>query len=290
MASREKATGKNVPVKPRRSGTNGKTTDRVKLTATAEPKPARSSAPPSEAAVVQLHRRRKAAGKSTTSAPQRGPRPAESTPPPKLSRTARASAPDKFSQRRPQGADASRLVLAQALPAKPAARKRAQEQEQKPRASAHSRSATPNRARRPDLSAPESSGATDAPLGWVWRSVETVVDWLKTHFQQLLDALQDGGEALTSKFQEWMDTLFEAVANGGAGVKAGLEALRAVLAGKNPVFAAIKSLVSGLSGKAKIALILLLVLGLLLGPVLLVVLLLALVVGALIAAVRAAAE
>jgi len=140
------------------------------------------------------------------------------------------------------------------------------------------------------LSAPESRGATDAPLGRVWRSVETVVDWLKTHFQQLLDALQDGGEALTSKVQEWMDTLFEAVANGGAGVKAGLEALRAVLAGKNPVFAAIKSLVSGLSGKAKIALILLLVLGLLLGPVLLVVLLLALVVVALIAAVRAAAE
>jgi len=140
------------------------------------------------------------------------------------------------------------------------------------------------------LSAPESRGATDAPLGPVWRSVETVVDWLKTHFQQLLDALQDGGEALTSKVQEWMDTLFEAVANGGAGVKAGLEALRAVVAGKNPVFAAIKSLVSGLSGKAKIALILLLVLGLLLGPVLLVVLLLALVVGALIAAVRAAAE
>src|SRR4051794_7571290 len=179
MASREKATGKSVPVKPRRSGTNGKTTDRVKLTATAEPKPARRSTPPSEAAVVQLHRGRKAARKSTTSAPQRGPRRAESTPPPRLSRTARASAPDKFSQRRPQGGDPSRLELARAVPAKPPARKRAQEQ--KSRASGHSRSTTPNRARRPDLSAPESSGATDAPRGPVWRSVEAVMDWLRTH-------------------------------------------------------------------------------------------------------------
>lgn len=297
MASREKATGRSVPAKPRRGGAdgNGKTTDRVKLTATAQPKPVKSSTRPSEAAVVQLHRRRAAATKSTTSAPQRGPRSAPQrgprlveSPPPKPSRTGRASAPDKFAQRDPDSAVPSRLVRTEAAPAKPAVRKR--RQEQRSRASAHSRSTTPNRTRRPPVSAPESSGPTEAPRGRVWRSVEAVVDWLKTHIRQLLDAVQDGGEALTSKVQEWMDTLVEAVANGGAGVKAGLEGLRAVLAGKNPVLAAIKSLVSGLSGKAKVAIILLLVLGLLLGPVLLVVLLLALVVGALIAAVRGAAE
>jgi len=78
------------------------------------------------------------------------------------------------------------------------------------------------------------------------------MDWLRTHIHQLLDAVKDGGEALTSKAHEWMDTLVEAVANGGAGVQAGLAGLRAVLAGKNPVFAAIKGLVSGLSGKAKV--------------------------------------
>ena len=87
-----------------------------------------------------------------------------------------------------------------------------------------------------------------------------------------------------------MDTLVEAVADGGPGMNAGLAGIRALLNGQNPVVGAIKCLVSGLSGKAKVALVLLLVVGLLLGPVLLVVLLLALVVAALVAAVRAAAE
>lgn len=96
-------------------------------------------------------------------------------------------------------------------------------------------------------------------------------------------------EKFQQKIQEWVDTLVEEVAHGGAGMRAGLEGLRAVLTGKNPVWAAIKGLVSGLSGKAKIALILLLGLGLLLGPVLLVVLLLALLAMVIVAAVRAAA-
>ncbi|MCW2687674.1 MAG: hypothetical protein JWR37_2564 [Mycobacterium sp.] len=122
------------------------------------------------------------------------------------------------------------------------------------------------------------------------RSVEAVVEWLKTHVHRLLDAVRDRGEVLTRKVQEWMDTLVEAVSHGGAGMKAALEGIRAALTGKNPMWAAIKGLVSGLSGKAKVALVLLLVFGLLLGPVLLVVLLLALVVAAVVAAVRAAAE
>jgi hypothetical protein len=124
----------------------------------------------------------------------------------------------------------------------------------------------------------------------LWGSVETVAEWLKTHVHQLLDAVRDRGEVLASKVQEWMDTLLEAVADGGAGMKAGLEGIRAMLAGKNPVVAAMKGLVSGLSGKAKVAIALVLIFGLLLGPVLLVVLLLALLVAALVAAVRAGSE
>jgi hypothetical protein len=102
--------------------------------------------------------------------------------------------------------------------------------------------------------------------------------------------VRNRGEELTKKIQEWMDTLIEAVAHGGAGMRAGLEGLRAAAAGKNPVLAAIKGFVSGLSGQAKVGLVLLLALGLLLGPVVLVVLLLVLVVAALVAAVRAGAE
>ncbi|MFC9841427.1 hypothetical protein ACFVKB_47935 [Rhodococcus sp. NPDC127530] len=105
--------------------------------------------------------------------------------------------------------------------------------------------------------------------------------------------VRDRGAAVTEKvkqkIEEWMDPLVGEVAHGGVGMTAGLEGVRAALTGKNPVWAAIKGLVSGLSGQAKVALILLLVLGLLLGPVLLVVLLLALLVMAIVAAVRAAA-
>jgi len=126
--------------------------------------------------------------------------------------------------------------------------------------------------------------------GGLWGPVESVVEWLKTHVHQLLDAVRDRGEVLTSKLGEWMDTLLEAVANGGPGMKAGLEGIRAIVAGKNPVVAAMKGLVSGLSGKAKVAIALVLIFGLLLGPVLLVVLLLALLVAALVAAVRAGSE
>jgi hypothetical protein len=287
MGSREWASARSTPVKRRGTDGNGNSTDDDNLTATIEPKRATRSTRQSEATVVQLRRRRKAATKSTTGAPRRGPRRAEPMPPPKQSHATRASASDMFWQRHPDSAVPSRLVRTQATPAKPAARKRSQEQ--RSRASAHSRFSSPNRARRPDLSWSEPSGPTDAPRGRVWRSVEAVVEWLKTHVHRLLDAVRDRGKVLTSKVQEWMDTLVEAVANGGAGVKAGLEGIRAVLTGKNPVLAAIKGFVSGLSGKAKIALALL-VLGLLLGPVLLVVLLLALVVVALIAAVRGAAE
>jgi hypothetical protein len=287
MSPRQRASGRSTLVKPRRGRTagNGKTTDGDNLTATAEPGPPTRLTPPSKAAVVRLPRKRPAATKSTTAAPRRGSRRAELMPPPKRSDAIGVSASDIFRQRHPDSAVPSGLVRAQATPA---TRKRSREEGS--RASAHSRSTSPNRTRRPDSSPSECSRTTDAPRSRLWRSVEAVVEWLKTHVHRLLDAVRDRGEVLTTKVQEWMDTLVEAVANGGAGVKAAMEGIRAALTGKNPVLAAIKGLVSGLSGQAKVAIVLLLALGLLLGPVLLVVLLLTLVVVALIAAVRAAVE
>lgn len=136
----------------------------------------------------------------------------------------------------------------------------------------------------------DRTGGVEAPRGLVASSVEAVVEWLKTQVHGLLETVRDRGEVLATKFQEWMDTLVETVANGSAGMRAGLEGIRAALTGRNPLWAAIKGLVSGLSGKAKAALVLLLVFGLLLAPVLLVVLLLVLLVAALVAAVRGAAE
>ena len=120
--------------------------------------------------------------------------------------------------------------------------------------------------------------------------MDDVGGWLKTQVRRLLDGVRNGEEVLTKKIQEWMDKLVDAVADGGAGMNAGLAGIQAALAGKNPMWAAVKGLVSGLSGTARAALILLVIFGLLLGPVLLVVLLLVLLVAALVAAVRAASQ
>ncbi|MEN0139976.1 MAG: hypothetical protein AAGC80_32805 [Rhodococcus sp. (in: high G+C Gram-positive bacteria)] len=107
-----------------------------------------------------------------------------------------------------------------------------------------------------------------------------------------MDALRDRGETeaqhLRQKFKEWLASLVHEVIHSSAGAGAGLEGIRAALTGKNPVWAAIKALVSGLSGKAKFGLVLLLVVALLLGPILLVILLLVLLVAVIVAAVRAA--
>ncbi|MDV6241717.1 hypothetical protein R3Q17_09270 [Rhodococcus opacus] len=180
-----------------------------------------------------------------------------------------------------------------ATTAKPAARKHPRGAGS--RTAAHPRSTAPNRTRRQDSSAKDTNrgGPSDTTPGLVLRSVEAAIEWLKTHIRQLLETARDRGAMLTEKIkqkiQEWIETLVDEVAHGGVGMQAGLEGVRAALTGKNPVWAAIKGLVTGLSTKAKIALILLLGLGLLLGPVLLVVLLLALLVMAIVAAVRAAA-
>jgi hypothetical protein len=62
--------------------------------------------------------------------------------------------------------------------------------------------------------------------------------------------------------------------------------LKALGAGANPVWGAVKGAIGGLSTKTKVLIVLALVLGLLLGPVALVVVLLALLVFAVVAAVR----
>ena len=142
---------------------------------------------------------------------------------------------------------------------------------------------------RPDSSSSDCRGPTDGLRGRVSRPEKADIEELKTQVYRLLDAVLARALAPAKRFQEWMDTIFEAVEHGGAGMKATLEGIRAALTGKNPVWAAIKGLWTGLSGPAKAALVLLVVLGLVLAPVLLVILLLALLVVALVAAARAVA-
>jgi hypothetical protein len=293
VSSRDSASDRTTPVKLRSGGTagDGKTTHSDTLTARAKHRPtATTSTSPSEAAVVRLPRRRPAAKKSTAAVPRHdGPRRGEPAQRTKRTCGAGVSTLDTSRRRRPDSAITSRrIVRGHATTAKPAPRKRSRDGGS--RAYTHPRSTAPNRTRQSDSSSSERGGPSDAPRGLLSRSLDAVVEWLKTHVHRLLDAVRDRGEVLTGKIQEWMDTLVEAVAHGGAGMNAGLEGIRAALMGKNPVWAAIKGLVSGLSAGAKVALVLVLVFGLLLGPVLLVVLLLVLVVAALVAAVRAAAE
>ncbi|WP_338021001.1 DUF1676 domain-containing protein [Rhodococcus sp. YH1] len=89
---------------------------------------------------------------------------------------------------------------------------------------------------------------------------------------------------------EWTDQLTDSVTNGSASRKAVLKGVGAALTGRNPLWAAFKGLLAGLSIKAKILLALAVVLVALLAPVLLVVALLALLVAGVIAAVRAATQ
>jgi hypothetical protein len=138
-----------------------------------------------------------------------------------------------------------------------------------------------------------SQPATEAPTGAgpVLQPTDSVGAWLKAQVNRLLAGVRHAGDVLKNKIQEWMDTLADAVADGGAGLRAAVAGIAAVLTGKNPIWAAIKGLMSGLSGPAKAALVLLVTLGLLvLGPILLLVLLLALLVVALIVAFRAASQ
>jgi hypothetical protein len=128
----------------------------------------------------------------------------------------------------------------------------------------------------------------------VSRSIGAVIEWLKSQFHRIVNALRGRADNVAQdifqKAEKWLKSLIASAAQSDAGTKAVIEGIRAALTGKNPVWAATKALISGLSGKAKVGLALLLLLALLLAPVLLVVLLLVLVVAALVAAVRAAAQ
>jgi hypothetical protein len=224
---------------------------------------------------------------SAAAAPRRGgPRRAKPTPSPKRTDATGVSASGSVQRRRSDSAIPSGHARSQASSGKPATRNRFREESS--HLSAHPRTSSQNRTRRADSSWSEYGELPDAPRRG--ELTDAVVELLKTYVQHLLDAVRDRGELLTRKIQEWMDTLVEAIAHGGAGMRAGLAGIQAAAMGKNPALAAIRGLVSGLSGQAKVALVLLLVVGLLLGPVLLVVLLLVLVVVALFAAVRAATE
>ncbi|AKS36279.1 hypothetical protein AFA91_11860 [Mycolicibacterium goodii] len=119
---------------------------------------------------------------------------------------------------------------------------------------------------------------------------ERSIDWVKAQVRRLLDAVRDRSRALTKQLGQWMDRLFDAVEIGSARWRAVIEAIRAVLSGKNPIWAAIKGLWSGLSAETKVLLFLAALVAILLLPVLAVVLLLALLVVAVIVAVRAASE
>ncbi len=123
------------------------------------------------------------------------------------------------------------------------------------------------------------------------RSVEAVVEWLKTHARSVSESVRDQVAAAAGKCEDGVKTLVEeAAAPHGPGVTAGLAGARALVSGKNPLWPAVKGLVSRLSAKTKITTVLLVVLVLLLGPLLLVLLLLALVVAGVVAAVRSVAR
>jgi hypothetical protein len=119
---------------------------------------------------------------------------------------------------------------------------------------------------------------------------DTAIEWVRTQVHRLLDAVRHRSEALTDTLREWMNALIDDITAGSPGLSAALGALRAVLSGKNPVWAAIKGLVSGLSAGGKVLLVLVVILAILLLPVVVLVLLLALLVVAVIVAVRSSGE
>jgi hypothetical protein len=105
----------------------------------------------------------------------------------------------------------------------------------------------------------------------------------------LLEAALRYATAKASRMVEgWADHLSDFVASRGPATQAVFEGLKATLRGKNPVWAAIKGVWSGISTPLKVAVVLILILMLLLAPVVLLVLLLGLLVAAVIAGIRAA--
>src|SRR6476661_6699808 len=239
MSGQNKPSSRNEPVSLRSrrvSGRGRKPGNATRSTTTGRKSNGPRSAP--EAVVVQLPRRPAAATKSRSSRP------------PGVTKRHNAAGTSGTSAHRRRPVDAttpSRLGEANATTAKPTARKRSRAES----------SRAPAPARAASLSPPGAGG------GLVSQSMDAVGAWLKAQIHRLLEAMRDGEGVLTKKIQEWMDTLADAVADGGPGMNAGLAGIQAALAGKNPMWAAVKGLVSGLSGKAKAALVLLVIFGLL---------------------------
>src|SRR5262245_22181743 len=101
-------------------------------------------------------------------------------------------------------------------------------------------------------------------------------------------ALHAGAVKLSDKTDEWTREIEDRMASQGATDRAGYEALKAHLLGKNPVWAALKGAWWGASPPLRLVAVLTVLLVLLLAPVVLVLLLLGLLVAAIVAGIRAA--
>lgn len=113
------------------------------------------------------------------------------------------------------------------------------------------------------------------------------VDQLKSSLQRLVGVLADSGaKAALRTVDRLSGKLEDITSRDGALTGAAAGGLKAVAAGKNPVWGAVKGAIGGLNTKTKVLIVLAIVLGLLLGPIALVLLLLGLLVFAIVAAVR----
>jgi hypothetical protein len=130
---------------------------------------------------------------------------------------------------------------------------------------------------RPDRAAPPRDAA----------SPRAAVDELKAALRELLATVLERtfGIAL-DKIEQLSSTLDDIAARGGYKIGGLFGGVRAAVAGRNPVWGAIKGAFSALSPGAKAAIIVALVLALLLLPVTVVLLLLLLIVVAIIAIVK----
>ena len=113
---------------------------------------------------------------------------------------------------------------------------------------------------------------------------------LLRRLQTLLGALVHRGVAAALQTVDRLrEKLKDVTSRGGVVMGAAGGLLKALGAGTNPAWGAVKGAIGGLSTKTKVLIVLALVLGVLLGPVVLVVVLLALLVFAVVAAVRTSA-
>jgi len=110
---------------------------------------------------------------------------------------------------------------------------------------------------------------------------------LLRRLQKLLGVLVHRGVAAARQTVDRLgEKLKDGISRGGVVMGAAGGLVKALGAGTNPIWGAVKGAIGGLSTKTKVLIVLALVLGALLGPVVLVVVLLALLVFAVVAAVR----